>query len=151
MTNKIWSFFKKLGHYIALGTADINKFVEAAQQSGVFSLLPGGALINSGIGVFEKIVAGNNSVEQIDATLGDAGLTSQQKLAAAVPNALLALNQYATAIGMKITPGQESKLQAISSGITSFVADYLNILQPINGDKLPVPNVPVPTPASPIK
>jgi hypothetical protein len=143
MSSGVWTWFKKLGHWIAIGEGDINKFVEATQQSQVLTLLgPLGTAINTGIGVFEKILAGNTSVQVIANTVQEANLTNAQKLAMATPNALAALNQYATAIGMKISPDKAVQLQTIASGIASFGADFLNLLEPVDGDKLPVPNTP---------
>jgi|ERR1700685_151755 len=143
MANSVWTWFKKVGHYIAVGEQDINKFIEATQQSQVLTLLgPIGTAINTGIGVFEKIIAGNTSVQIIANTVQEANLTNAQKLAMATPNALSALSQYASAIGMKVPPEKAAQLQTIASGIASFGADFLNLLEPVGGDKLPVPATP---------
>jgi hypothetical protein len=153
MANQVWTWFKKLGHWISVGTADINKFVLAAQQSGVLTLLgPAGGVINAGIGVFEKIVAANTKVETVAATLGSGALSSTQKLAMATPDALQALYAYADAIGMKISAGKQAQVGTIAAGIASFGADFLNTLEPMAGDKLPTPNVPTvaPIPSVPL-
>jgi hypothetical protein len=147
MSNKVWTFFKKLGHWVAVGEKDINKFVQAAQQSQVLTLLgPIGTAINTGIGVFEKIVAANTQTEVAAATLGDGTLTGAQKLAMSTPEALQALYVYAAAIGMKVSDGKQQQIGTIASGLASFGADFLNLLEPVSGDKLPTPA----TPAAPV-
>lgn len=148
MANKVWTWFSKLGHWLSVGTADANKFILATQQSGVLTLLgPVGGIINSGIGVFEKVVAANTKVEQISATLGSGVLTGPQKLSLAAPDAASALLQYAAAIGMKVSDQNQAKVGTIAAGIASFGADFLNLLEPIAGDKLPTP--PPTAPATP--
>lgn len=149
MSNKAWTWFKKVGHWIAVGTQDIQKFEQAAAQSGVLSLIPGGQVINTGFGILEKIFSGNTQVQITASTLGDGTLTNAQKLLMATPTALKAFNDYAASIGMKVSSSKSAELQTIVSGVASFGADFLNLLEPIDGDKLPVPNTPpVATPAA---
>jgi hypothetical protein len=143
MSSGVWTWFKKVGHWIAVGEGDINKFIQATQQSQVLTLLgPIGTAINTGIGVFEKILAGNTNVQIISNTVQEANLTNAQKLAMATPNALAALDQYASAIGMQIPAAKAAQLQTIASGIASFGADFLNLLEPVGGDKLATPATP---------
>jgi hypothetical protein len=152
MSNKVWTFFKKLGHWVAVGERDINKFVQAAQQSQVLTLLgPLGTAINSGIGVFEKIVAANTKTEVAAATLGDGTLTGAQKLAMSTPEALAALYAYAEAVGMKVSDGKQQQIGTIAAGLASFGADFLNLLEPVAGDKLATPPVPVAPAVTPAK
>lgn len=143
MSNKVWTFFKKLGHWIAVREKDVNKFLQAAQQSQVLTLFgPVGTVINTGIGVFEKIVSANTKTEIAAATLGDGTLTSAQKLAMSTPEALQALYAYADAIGMRVSDGKQQQIGIIATGIASLEADFLNLLEPVNGDKLPTPATP---------
>jgi hypothetical protein len=143
MSNAVWTWFKKLGHWIAVGAADGEKAVEALRQSGVLTLLgPLGSEIQLGIGVFEKILAGNTEVQVLSSTLGDGTLTGAQKLTMATPKAVGALLTYADAIGMTVPQDKATELQTISSGIASFGADFLNLLVPKGGDKLPTPPTP---------
>jgi hypothetical protein len=147
--NSVWTWFKKIGHYIAVGAQDADKFLLALQQSNILTLIPGvGGVVNAGVGIFEKILAGNFSVEQISATLAQSGtaLTGAQKLTLATPDALAAFVAYANAAGLKIT--DMSKATQIAAGVASLGADFLNILEPLSGSKLPVPANPA-TPASP--
>jgi hypothetical protein len=150
MSNSVWTWFKKIGHWIAVGAQDADKFLLAIQQSGILTLIPGvGGAINTGVGIFEKIIAGNTAVEQVSATLAQAGttLTSAEKLTLATPDALAAFIAYAQAAGLKIT--DMSKAAQIAQGVASLGADFLNILEPATGAKLPTPNVPAtPAPAS---
>jgi hypothetical protein len=147
MANSVWSWFKKVGHWIAVGAKDADKFAVALQQSGILTLVPGGTVINTGIGILEKIIAGNTKVEQISATLAQTGttLTGAQKLTLATPDALAAFVSYAQAAGFKIT--DMSKAALIAQGVASLGADFLNILEPASGPSLPTPPNP-PTPAA---
>ena len=146
MANAVWTWFKKIGHYIGIGMADANKFVTAVQESGILSIVPGGGLINSGIGVFEKVLAGTQQVEiAYAATNAPNALTGPQKLLAATPSALQALQTFVGATGLKIT--DPAKFQAIATTLTGLAADFWNIVEPVTGSKLPAPNVPAaPTP-----
>jgi len=140
MSNSVWTWFKKLGHWLAVGAQDADKFLLAIQQSGILTLIPGvGGAINTGIGIFEKIIAGNTAVETVAATLAQSGttLTSAQKLTLATPDALAAFVAYANAAGLKIT--DMSKAAQIAQGVASLGADFLNILEPANGPKLATP------------
>lgn len=149
MSNKVWTWFKKVGHWVAVGAGDVEKFVEAVDQSNVLTLLgPVGTGIQAGIGVFEKILAGNTKVQVLSSTLGDGTLTNAQKLTMATPDAVGALLTYADAIGMTVPKEKAAELQTISAGIASFGADFLNLLVPKGGDKLPTP--PVPPTANPV-
>jgi hypothetical protein len=154
MSNKVWTWFSKLGHWIALGAKDADKFLLAIQQSGILTLIPGvGGIVNASVGIFEKIIAGNTAVEQVSATLAQSGtiLTSAQKLTLATPDALAAFVAYAQAAGLKIT--DMSKAAQIAQGVASLGADFLNILEPASGAKLPTPSGPsipaAPTPTGP--
>jgi hypothetical protein len=143
MSSGVWTWFKRLGHWIAVGAQDADKFVIAVQQSGILNLIPGvGGAINKGIGIFEKILAGNFAVERVSATLAQSGttLTGAQKLTLATPDALEAFVLYANAIGFKIT--DMSKAAQIAQGVASLGADFLNILEPASGVKLPTPATP---------
>jgi len=143
MSNSVWSWFKRLGHWVAVGAQDADKFLLAIQQSGILTLIPGvGGVVNAGVGIFEKILAGNFSVEQISATLAQSGtaLTGAQKLTLATPDALAAFVSYANAAGLKIT--DMSKAAQIAQGVASLGADFLNILEPVSGNKLPAPATP---------
>jgi hypothetical protein len=147
MANKVWTWFSKVGHYIAVGANDAENFLKALSQSNLLTLIPGlGTVANVGLGVFEKIVAGNTNVERIAASLAQAGtpLTSAQKLTMSTPDALSAFVAYANAAGLKIT--SMSKATQIASGISSLTADFLNILEPVNAPSLPTPA----TPAAPV-
>jgi hypothetical protein len=138
--NKVWTWFKRLGHWIAVGAQDADKFLLAIQQSGILTLIPGiGGAVNTAVGIFEKILAGDLAVEQVSATLAQSGtnLTGAQKLTLATPDALAAFVSYANAAGLKIT--DMSKAAQIAQGVASLGADFLNILEPTTGQKLPAP------------
>jgi hypothetical protein len=146
MANKVWTFFKKLGHWISVGAQDIDKFEQAVAASGILNLIPGGAAIQAGFGVFEKIFLG---VKDVQSTFSAANLADNgpAKLLAATPKAVQAFLDFANAIDMKVT--DPVKLQTIATGYASLTADFWNILEPKTGDKLPTPNVPAtPAPAS---
>jgi hypothetical protein len=148
MASNVWSWFKKAAHWIAVGAEKSDQFLLAVQQSNLINLIPGiGPAINTGLGILEKILAGNSAVEQVSASLSLNGvnLTSAQKLAMATPDALKAFVAYANAAGMKIT--DMSKATQIASATASLGADFLNILEPLEGAKLPVPNTPAAPPA----
>jgi hypothetical protein len=143
--NSAWTWFKKIGHYIAVGAQDADKFLLALQQSNILTLIPGvGPVVNASVGIFEKIIAGNTNVEQISASLAQSGttLTSAQKLTLATPDALAAFVAYANAVGLKIT--DMSKATQIAAGVASLGADFLNIVEPLNAPKLPAPSEPTP-------
>ena len=141
MSNRVWSWFKKVGHYIGIGMADAQKFVVALQESNLLSLIPGGGLINTGIGVFEKVLAGTQQVEaSYAATQNPADQTGPQKLLAATPSAVQALQTFATTAGLKIT--NPAKLQTIATTLAGLGADFWNIVEPAQGSKLPAPSVP---------
>jgi hypothetical protein len=149
MANRVWTWFSKLGHWIAVGAKDSDKYLMAIQQSGILTLLPGGSLVNTGVGILEKIIAGNTAVEKIAATLAQNGtvLTGAQKLTLATPDALTAFVSYAQAAGLKIT--DMAKATQIAQGVASLGADFLNILEPVSGPSLPTPpNPPTPAPAA---
>ena len=148
VSNSVWTWFKKVGHYLAVGAQDADKFLLALQQSNILTLIPGiGPVVNASVGIFEKIIAGNTNVEQISASLAQAGttLTSAQKLTLATPDALAAFVAYANAAGLKIT--DMSKATQIAAGVASLGADFLNILEPLSGNELPNPATPAAAPA----
>lgn len=146
MANKVWTFFKKLGHWISVGAQDLDKFEQAVAASGALSIIPGGSLIQAGFGVFEKLFVG---VHDVESSFAAAGLASSgpAKLLAATPKAVQSFLDFANAIGMKVT--DPAKLQSISASYASLTADFWNILEPKSGDKLPTPPTPPPVAAPP--
>jgi hypothetical protein len=144
MSNKVWSWFAKAAHYVAVGEQDAEKFLATSGALNLISLFPLGGAVQAGIGIFEKALGGASTVERTAAAFGMQSGTGAQKLVAATPDAVEALLQFAQVAGMKVTDQQ--KLGTIASTIAGAAADFWNILEPVNAPGLPTPA----TPAAPV-
>jgi hypothetical protein len=156
MANRVWTWFKKAGHYIGVGITDVNKFLQTSGAMNLLSLLPAGGAVAAGVGVFEKIMGVAAQVETtVTSVLGPSTQSGPQKLAAVVPSAVAELLQLAAAAGMKVT--DTVKLGQIAASIGSATADFWNILEPVNSTivNLPVPPAvstsPAPVPVQAVK
>jgi hypothetical protein len=147
MANKVWSWFKKAAHYIAIGVQDVEKFLQTSGALNLISLFPMGGAVATGIGIFEKGLAAAADAEKAAAIFapGQSG-TGPQKLLMAAPEVEKAFLEFANAAGLKIN--DQSKLKGIAAVVAGAGADFWNIVEPKNNVGLPTPNVPA-TPATP--